>query len=266
MLYFDQEETNHVGTIRQQFWALLHFPFHVCILLVVEGLSRLSVWVKVVDVLNPYAATFDWLYTNFSLTSNSTTGGPTGELLTSLVELYNETTLQLFEKWETPKYAVPNITDYLVMMEQSDGDPKVFAYGAANIMRFGFTFITDNFGINPPEAYLGSGLEMTGILALFYTVFLYFFIACGLTLVILAVLFWTGKRRKLRGEILSIGFRIVIGVGLCLLACMDLPSLQENASSAINTYLYSPWILPTVVFAYGLGKSCSLLYYLTKQS
>ena len=261
MLYFDQEETNHVGTIRQQFWALLHFPFHVCILLVVEGLSRFSVWVKVIDVLNPYTNNFEWLVNNYSSLANSSTGGPTGDTLTSLVELYNETTLQLFEKWETPKYAVPNITDYLVAMEQSDGNPQVFAYGAANVMSSGFTFVTDNFGLNPPEAYLADNQELAGIFALFYTVFLYFFLATGLTLIILAVLFWTGKRRKLRGEILSIGFRIAIGLGLCLLACMDLPSLQANDSSAINTYLYSPWILPTIVLAYGLGKPCSVLYH-----
>ena len=261
MLYFDQEETNSVGTIRQQFWALLHFPFHVCILLVVEGLSRLSVWVKVIDVLNPYVANFNSVLLNSTFNFSSTTGGPTGESLRSLVELYNETTVQLFERWEAPKYAIPNITDYLTLMEQSNGSSADFGYGAASVFNTGFTFVTDNFGINAPESYIKNDDAMGGIFALFYTVFLYFFIAAGLTLIILGVLFWTGKRRKLRGEVLSIGFRILIGVGLCMLSLMDLPSLQDSANSAINTYLYSPWILPTVVLAYGLGWSCPFSYH-----
>ena len=260
MLYFDQEETNHVGTIRQQFWALLHFPFHVCILLVVEGLSRFSIWVKVIDVLNPYTQAFSYILQNTTIDENSTTGGPTGEHLTHLVELYNESTLQLFEKWEAPKYAVPNITDWLNYLEHSDGNAAQFQYGAFNIYNIGFQFVTDNLGINAPESYIKNDQALAGIFALFYTVFLYFFIAAGLTLVILAVLYVVGKRRKLRGEVFSIAFRILVGVGLCLLAFMDLPSLQSQDNSAINTYLYSPWLLPTVVLAYGLGSWKSIPY------
>ncbi|KAF2432144.1 hypothetical protein EJ08DRAFT_659161 [Tothia fuscella] len=68
MLYFDQIEHERLGTIRQQIWALLHYPLHVAILLCVEGNTSLIVWnsvvqglkfvwgFKPVDVSNPAAA------------------------------------------------------------------------------------------------------------------------------------------------------------------------------------------------------------------
>lgn len=44
VLYFDQIENDRFGTIRQQIWALLHFPLHVAILLTVEGTTELILW------------------------------------------------------------------------------------------------------------------------------------------------------------------------------------------------------------------------------
>ena len=37
MLYFDQTEKKRVGRLRQELWTVLHFPFHICLLLLVEG-------------------------------------------------------------------------------------------------------------------------------------------------------------------------------------------------------------------------------------
>jgi len=42
MLYFDNHPTGHYGTIRQQIWAVLHFPLHLSIVGVVEGAQQLA--------------------------------------------------------------------------------------------------------------------------------------------------------------------------------------------------------------------------------
>lgn len=44
VLYFDQIENERFGTIRQQIWAILHFPLHVAILLTVEGAASMIIW------------------------------------------------------------------------------------------------------------------------------------------------------------------------------------------------------------------------------
>lgn len=44
VLYFDQIEHDRFGTIRQQIWAILHFPLHIAILLTVQGSATLILW------------------------------------------------------------------------------------------------------------------------------------------------------------------------------------------------------------------------------
>ena len=44
MLYFDQIEHERFGSIRQQIWALLHFPLHTAIVLTVEGITQFVQW------------------------------------------------------------------------------------------------------------------------------------------------------------------------------------------------------------------------------
>jgi len=50
MLYFDCLNHRHFGSIRQQFWAFAHFPFHVALVLSLTGLAQFAKWYKVVQV------------------------------------------------------------------------------------------------------------------------------------------------------------------------------------------------------------------------
>ena len=54
VLYFDQIEHDRFGTIRQQIWAILHYPLHVAILLTVEGSSMLILWNVIYKVQDNY--------------------------------------------------------------------------------------------------------------------------------------------------------------------------------------------------------------------
>ena len=255
MLYFDQEETNHVGTLRQMAWTVLHFPFHVTVLLVVEGLSRLSVWVKLLDTITPLA----YVFSNFDTGLLNFTGPVSEDFVKEGVMTFNETIQQLFEKFEllgsSADYS-ENLNYYLGDMLNSTSNATQIALDSDQVLGTGFQFVCENLGIDPPEsAVIQTPVDqVAAIVDLFSTVYIYFFSAAGLCLIFLAVLFWLGKRRKLRGEVLSIGVRIAIGIGLSLLSLMDLPSLSADDNSAISTYLYTPWLLPTVVICYGVGK------------
>lgn len=126
--------------------------------------------------------------------------------------------------------------------------------------------VSVNFGIKPSEAIEEKADEpidsVLGVGELFNSVFLYFFVAAGFTLIILAVLFCIGRRRKLRGEVLAVGVRAFIGVGLVLVALLALPSLKkpENShdQSLLDNFIFSPWMLPTVLMAYSIGKQVQL--------
>ncbi|KAF2491319.1 hypothetical protein BU16DRAFT_425787, partial [Lophium mytilinum] len=44
MLYFDRLREDHFGTIKQQIWAFIHFPLHISLVLLLEGVSNFVTW------------------------------------------------------------------------------------------------------------------------------------------------------------------------------------------------------------------------------
>ncbi|KAI4181642.1 MAG: hypothetical protein L6R41_006506, partial [Letrouitia leprolyta] len=58
MLYFDQVDAKRFGTIRQQFWALAHFPFHTSLVLLLEGTSRFVTWRNATEMIDYLATGF----------------------------------------------------------------------------------------------------------------------------------------------------------------------------------------------------------------
>lgn len=53
MLYFDYnpKESRHYGTIRAQIWAILHFPFHVSLILILEGVKQMLMFQNIVKTM-----------------------------------------------------------------------------------------------------------------------------------------------------------------------------------------------------------------------
>ncbi|PMD22752.1 hypothetical protein NA56DRAFT_73563 [Hyaloscypha hepaticicola] len=52
MLYFDALPDYHFGSIRQQFWAFLHFSFHLFLVLFLEEMAQFVTWFKMNEVAN----------------------------------------------------------------------------------------------------------------------------------------------------------------------------------------------------------------------
>jgi hypothetical protein len=88
MLYFDWLSHKHFGSIRQQIWAFLHFPFHLALVLLMEGTAQFIIWRKIIEVLaiisDAYtAAVTDWY------------ASPTTDA-TDLINTLNDTTQAFF--------------------------------------------------------------------------------------------------------------------------------------------------------------------------
>lgn len=68
MLYFDWLSHQHFGSVRQQIWAFLHFPFHLSLVLAMEGGAQFVIWRKLVEVIglveNEFVAAIDPLDIN----------------------------------------------------------------------------------------------------------------------------------------------------------------------------------------------------------
>ncbi|MCJ1402513.1 hypothetical protein MMC11_005733 [Xylographa trunciseda] len=259
MLYYDQTEKKRVGRLRQELWTILHFPFHICILLLVEGQATLTVWLKILDLINPiYDTAFDIPYFD---PNSPVDVPPRGAALTSYLTNLNSTIQAVFKGFPTAdgSTSVPwQVEDALVSLMPGVDNYTYFDGNISTIYYNSFTGVCNLFQIEAPKQDLtsdnndSSGQQsVADITNIFFTVYTYFFIAAGLTLIALTLLLRLGRREKYRTEFFVMTFRYLIGIGLALLALMNLPSLQlNNDHAAIYTYIGSPWMLPTVLLSY----------------
>lgn len=58
MTYFDWMNRSHFGSIREGIWTFLHFPFHLGLVLMVEGAAQFIVWRKIVEVVRYVASIY----------------------------------------------------------------------------------------------------------------------------------------------------------------------------------------------------------------
>jgi hypothetical protein len=65
MLYFDRMHEEHFGSIKQQAWSFLHFPLHVALVLLLQGVSLLIIWRQAVvlfdSLFNSWEPALRWL-------------------------------------------------------------------------------------------------------------------------------------------------------------------------------------------------------------
>jgi low temperature requirement protein LtrA len=241
-LYFDQTETKgrQVGSLRQQLWTIGHFPLHVCILLVVEGLGQLTVWRRINDEMNQI---FNVMAANQPSDLNPASWQ-------SYVNIVKET---LETNWPDANYtsdlsilAIPNVDPFQMFEAQWNIAADVGAY------------VAKSFEVNVTTS--GDDRGMDDITNLYQTVFIYFFVGAGLVLVCLACIFMLGKKNKTRVEYASAGVRLVVGTGLALLATMIvkwyyyLNTVSDTTTPPFENFFYSVWMIPTVVLAYALGE------------
>jgi low temperature requirement protein LtrA len=253
MLYFDQTEVDHVGSIRQLFWIVIHFPFHIAILLTVEGVSQLSVWRKVLNIVVPYDLNFTINVLQRAVAAFDT---QTVEFAKAgVIKAANDTINSLSDKF-APSSGVPfpDISHYVQDYNATNGTSEDAAYALYEIFASGSKFVFDNFKLHAPENvdhHIPSDV-LNGVYDTFSVVYVYFFIAAGCVLILLATLFILGKSHKVRADYFSIALRTLVGIALSLLATMDPNSNNEQLSQRGNNFLGSPWMLPTVVLTFGM--------------
>lgn len=242
MLYFDQIENDRFGTIRQQIWALLHYPLHVAILLTAEGSTLLILW-------NEIAQDIDWMSNNLLDPAYfDSSQAYASSLLTNLTDFENS----FKQKYLLDSY---NYTSGAANFSHLDFATTEGMNKAEDLYNDMFTkvavFLFENFNVDlPPDESTGeSELDKLAALAsVFWTVFLYYIIAAGCLLIILGVMYWFGKKNKSRWEYGSIAVRIAVGVGLSLV------SISYLFNTSFNLF-FSPWMIPMVVIIYFICKA-----------
>ena len=121
-----------------------------------------------------------------------------------------------------------------------------------------FAWILADYKVSLDMKYENNSTALLEEVTMTYNlVYGYFFLAAGLTLVMLAMLLFLGKKGKTVGEYGSVALRCVIGTALCLVVLMELQdsALKSYASNTVyDNFQESGWVLPAVMIGYVLGE------------
>lgn len=217
MLYFDQVDAKRFGTIRQQFWALCHFPFHVALVLLLEGTSRFITWRNANEVVNQLQAELDTVWNGSNDTSVLAEGfSSVGEGWLKFVEA------------DASKF---DITPYLMELQNTtDPDSEQALTAAINIIDTLLRAIFKYFKIEASKSNQKKSAtdvsakepfaDITSALEVYDLVFTYFFLAAGFTLIMMAILIGLAKKGKCAGDYAAIGLRVAVGAALACIAAL----------------------------------------------
>lgn len=236
MLYFDQVDHKRFGTIRQQFWAFCHFPFHVSLVLLMEGTSRFVTWRNALTVVDTITAEYATIYEKFNTT-------------TDIANAFNDYSTKLL-KSVNADLTVYNVTSFITDLKKEKDAQSEKALSAVTgllgtLVNATFKFFKIQASKRTAKTYdkkvKDPIAELDKVVKVFDLVFVYFFIAAGLTLIIMAVLIALAKKGKCAGDYAAIILRLVVGVALAMITALKSnPNLQDH-------FLFSAWILPSVV-------------------
>ncbi|KAL8830519.1 MAG: hypothetical protein Q9170_005694, partial [Blastenia crenularia] len=247
LLYFDQFphppsiSLPHSSSNLHHAWTLAHFPFHIALILLMEGTSRLITWRNALEIVTHILNAYSDIYNNNLNSSALTLSHDLGNFSAGVLQSVDA---------DPTKF---NVTGYLRDLRYA-GDPngeeamtaawgvvvvlvnavfKFFHIQSAKRMDAPVLMAPDLSGEGgSPDPYddLGSALDVYDL------VFVYFFVAAGCTVFLLAMLMalgnWDGRScsceqrswwtRLLSGysnrDAISMAIRVIGGIGLALVA------------------------------------------------
>lgn len=242
MLYFDRLRDTHFGTIKQQIWAFLHFPLHITLVLVLEGVSNFVVWRQAVQglqaVLSDLTLDFSQTYNtsaefvdqvNFTAWNDVFNYVPKGIDFTDALNEVNSALVEVANAWNNTSEEAVNAGDNAL---------NNIIFALANT-------VLESLSIEAPKSKVKDGVkpspedQTSKLFGVFNLVFIYFFVTAGLTLIIMGVLAWLSEKPKKLGDYVRSSANFVVGLGLCLLSLMSFSEAEGN-------FAFSSWVLPTL--------------------
>ncbi|KAF1917907.1 hypothetical protein BDU57DRAFT_446293 [Ampelomyces quisqualis] len=274
MLYFDRMHDEHFGSIRQQIWSFAHFPLHIVLVLVLQGVSLLILWRQAVDMFdslfNGWEPALRWLIDDLG---NFDPDSPFGHELervngnytvgTAFANYFNATCYEHVYNY-IPKgvdaskevKAVANAwkeiqigLDYYVDDRTNDTAFEQMYTGVNAMASATYKTLFDTLSVTVAERGTGNeggvpNLEETHVqyYKIFDLIVTYTFVAGGLTLVLTASLGYLSlpMDRRRKSTIVRLAVTATAGVGLSLV------SLIRFDQSHMYAYLGSAWMIPTI--------------------
>ncbi|KAK5056738.1 hypothetical protein LTR84_012270 [Exophiala bonariae] len=257
MLYFDQlDEEGKMGTIRQQIWALLHFPLHSAIVLMVEGNTSLIPWSSAVQGLN-----LVWSVRPGPEDAPSTSFANNSAFVTYL----NDSMWKISDHFKSYKLAEEydwtlNLTSIINIADDTTFNGGVYTSEIAPIVDEMFDY-AENFVFKAHDASMSKMIKVSTTkasssaahdsLASMYEIYdvvtLYFYIGAGTTLLLLSAMYWFGKPHHTRSEAGGPIVRVIVGSLLIGSGCLG---VFVDTGTTGYKFQQSTLLIPVVAIAY----------------
>ena len=239
MFYFDNHPHHHYGTIRQQFWAGLHFPLHIGIVGVVEGSQQIALTRQIFRMFGEVEDQIHQICVIQHLD-----GTALANALTTVVK-----SMKLEEKLESKDQAQIVLTEVLAIANQTGICSEANTTNLAALQKFPNDFneimidilgaIFQSTGIKLPSGVDPSELARST----FLTVYMYYWASILITMLSFAALFWLTKHKEQRAflfENVAIGARVATALIAAIFGAL------AASQTGLYYYIKSPGILPTV--------------------
>lgn len=247
--YFDVSPRGRLGILAQQLWAQLHFPFHVALILLLEGSQILALTLDVTLKLKYLAETI--LFACEEPRPNAKTA----------VELIRSTIMDMeipFRRGATQEWAA--ITSLLNELAEEPlcPMPEPFSYFHtedlfSDLMGNVTAALFSSMGITPTVTEDISRLDSDQLLRMYMKVlafvYVYFFVVASLCMCLFAAFLALARRHNCRLYLgISIGWRLLLAVFLA-----SLVSFTTHFPLAYS-FMTSPTILYSFTFTLLTGQ------------
>jgi low temperature requirement protein LtrA len=253
MLYFDRMQEEHFGSIKQQAWSFAHFPLHTVLVLVLQGISLLIVWNQAVIGLNGLIDDFNAAamvdYENGTVMADAYWEVAWVNVFADVPKSVDASMAQ--DKAFNALYEAVDAYDYWLQDPTNETALQIGVTASNDLFTACTQTLFDSLSVTLPkkkkddsetEKSIDIETQMAEYVGIFQLVFMYVFIAGGLSLIITAFLGYLSlpASEKKLSQYIRLGITFVVGIGLCLVS-----TLKYNVDYKLN-YLQSPWMIPTI--------------------
>lgn len=230
----------------------------MAILLCVEGNTSLIVWNSAVSGLK-----YIWSLGPDDYSDPGAGFDNTSDLISNLNESmwridarYNGRYWNATYRWQTNFTAIENYTaEYGFRSDVwNNRTGNLVKSMFENAQAFVFVAHTETLAkLNAVSATaVGPRERLDRIFSVFDTTVIQFFTGAGAVLLVLAVMYWFNKRHKTKVEFGEMINRVIVGFGLLI---VGVATVISNRTPTGFKFYASQWIIPIVVFSFGIGKS-----------
>ncbi|KAK3345802.1 hypothetical protein B0T25DRAFT_633497 [Lasiosphaeria hispida] len=257
----DQEEQSSRAKISAYFWSIAHFPFHLALVLIMEGATQFVVWWKIVELI-------DYVSNEFLFAFRLAESDTSTNIAASMVHHLNDTVNYIWAQYPRDLLVSHFHREQLLKTiggfkdahlrdfptpDKLEGNPEfqpfIEAFRALKITtlnsilkNFNIEEISDAGWQDHPETYEQHAFDDAA--KRFDLVYIYVFCLAGAALILMALLHVLSRPRlAVLAQRLVMGVVLVFGVGLMLLASMS----RYEAHARFTT---TPWIIPSICIVF----------------